>query len=148
MKDMQRRGREGFTLIEVIITIVVVAILASMVYTYFGPAITGSATPVTRLEAAMTAQSAMENVTADYLANYSSNLQGLQNKLGAEGSALNSSYGQGTLIDNHFITWSGGNDVKVPSPGISNCLEVTVRDTIGEMLTQIYTSGTQGTSCQ
>ncbi len=145
----KHRGSFGFTLIEVIMTIVVVAVLAAMIYTYFGPAITGSSTPVARLESALGAQSAMENVTADYLANYGSkNLSWLQSKVGAEGSALNPSYGQGTVVDNHFITWSGGGEVKVPSPAISNCLKVTVRDSAGDVLTQIYTSGQQGVNCQ
>lgn len=138
----------GFTLIEVIITIVVAAILASMIFSYFGTAITGSATPVSRLETALAAQSAIENVTADYMANYTSNLSGLQNKVGREGQALNVSYGNGTVIDNHFITWSANNEVRVQTPSVSNCLKVTVRDSIGESLTQIFTGGNQGINCQ
>ncbi|MDA8088169.1 MAG: prepilin-type N-terminal cleavage/methylation domain-containing protein [Nitrospiraceae bacterium] len=135
----------GFTLIEIIVTIVIVAILASMLYSYFGPAITGSGVPVARLESAMAAQSAMENVTADYMANYQTNLSGLQTNIGREGSALNASYGSGTVIDNHFITWSG--NAEAPA-AISNCLKVTIRDGAGWVLTQIYTSGSQGTDCQ
>lgn len=135
----------GFTLIEVIITIVIAALLATMLYSYFGTAITGSATPVTRLGAAMAGQSVMENITADYMASYTSNLTGLQSKIGTEGSSINASYGQGTVVDNHFINWSAGSDVKVAS---GNCLKVTVKDGLGETLTQIYTSGSQGVNCQ
>ena len=138
--------RAGFTLVEVILTVIIVAVLATMLYSYFGSAITGSSVPVKRLQTAMAAQAAMENVTSDYMAN-SSDLAGLKGRIGTEGSAINAVYGQGTVIDNHFITWSAGADVKVTS-GVSNCLKVTVKDTIGEVLTQIYSNGSQGVNCQ
>ena len=143
-------GKGGFTLIELIITIVVTALLASMLFSYFGTAITGSATPITRLGTTLAAQSAMENITADYLANYTANLTGLQGAIGAEGGILNAPYGKGTVVDNHFITWSTSDDeVRVPSPGISNCLKVTVRDATGQTLTRIFTfSGNQAVNCQ
>ncbi len=137
---------KGFTLIEIIIAIVVVAFVAVMLDSYFGRAVTGSAAPIERLSAAFEAQSAMENVTADYLANYTSNLSGLKNAIGTEGSALNPSYGQGTVIDNHFITWNSS-DKEAPA-AVGNCLEVTVKDATGGTLTQIYTSGSQGQNCQ
>ena len=135
----------GFTFIEVIITLVIAALLATMLFSYFGTAITGGAAPVSSLETTLSAQSAMENITADYMANYQSNLTGLKNAVGAEGGDVNAAYGQGTVVDNHFITWNA--DVNAPS-GISNCLEVTIRDPSGQTLTQIYTTGNQGINCQ
>ena len=135
----------GFTLIELIIVLVIVAVLATMLYSYFGTAITGSATPVARLGTALKGQQVMENITADYIANYSSNLAGLQINIGREGTNRNNAYGRYTVVDNHFMKWNGNTDSQV---GSSNCLKVTVKDSLGETLTQIYTNGNQTLSCQ
>ena len=56
----------GFTLIEIVITITITAILSTMIFTYFGKAFTESVTPITRLKSAAALQRVMENITADY----------------------------------------------------------------------------------
>jgi len=57
---------QGFTLLEIIITLTVTAVLASMIFTYFGKAFTESVTPITRLKSTAALQRVMENITADY----------------------------------------------------------------------------------
>ena len=56
----------GFTLIEIIITLTVTAVLATMIYTYFGEAFSESVTPITRLRNSAALQRVMENIRADY----------------------------------------------------------------------------------
>ncbi len=56
----------GFTLIEIIITLTITAVLSSMIFTYFGKAFTESVTPITRLKSSEALQRVMENITADY----------------------------------------------------------------------------------
>jgi prepilin-type N-terminal cleavage/methylation domain-containing protein len=56
----------GFTLIEIIITLTVSAVFATMVYMYFGTAFSGSVSTVTRLRNAIALQRVMENIRADY----------------------------------------------------------------------------------
>lgn len=56
----------GFTLLEIIITLTVTAVLATMIYTYFGKAFSESVTPITRLKISAALQRVMENITADY----------------------------------------------------------------------------------
>ena len=63
-QDSQRK--QGFTLIEVIITIVVVAILAAMMVPYFGTSLLQGGTPIARLKSSMTLNQTMENITAEY----------------------------------------------------------------------------------
>ncbi len=64
---MRRNNLEcGFTLIEVIITLVVIGIVAAMTATYFGTSITQSSTPIHRLRAAGKLNQIMEKITADY----------------------------------------------------------------------------------
>lgn len=64
-RGLQRRKR-GFTLIEVIITIVVMAILAAMMVPYFGTSLLQSSTPIFRFRTSMTLNQTMENITAEY----------------------------------------------------------------------------------
>jgi prepilin-type N-terminal cleavage/methylation domain-containing protein len=56
----------AFTLIEIIITLTVIAVLATMIYTYFGEAFLQSVTPITRLNSSAALQRVMENIRADY----------------------------------------------------------------------------------
>jgi prepilin-type N-terminal cleavage/methylation domain-containing protein len=66
MKTHAKNHQAGFTLIEVIVGLVVAAIMASMVYTYFGSALTQSSVPIARLQKASNLQQVMENIVADY----------------------------------------------------------------------------------
>jgi len=60
------RQAKGFTLLEIIITLTVTAVLATMIFVYFGKAFTESVTPIARLRNAASLQRVMENITADY----------------------------------------------------------------------------------
>jgi prepilin-type N-terminal cleavage/methylation domain-containing protein len=66
MKSRKRGSELGFTLIEVIITIVVVAILAAMMTAYFGTGITQSSVPIFRLGAAGKLNRILEKITVEY----------------------------------------------------------------------------------
>jgi prepilin-type N-terminal cleavage/methylation domain-containing protein len=60
------RQQRGFTLIEVIVTILVVAIFASMMIVFFGSSLTESRVPISRLQKASALHQVMANITADY----------------------------------------------------------------------------------
>ncbi len=64
MRRSQRTS--GFTLIEVIATLVIVSVLGTVVYVYFGKGFLESVTPVTRLKTTASLHRVMENITADY----------------------------------------------------------------------------------
>ncbi len=65
-KTMQiKRAEKGFTLLEVIITIVIAAILASFLITFMG-SVPRSTNPVIQTENLAAAQTVMEKITADY----------------------------------------------------------------------------------
>ena len=63
-KRMKKNG--GFTLIEVIVTLIVAAILGTMLVTFMGTTMTGSVQPVLRVQNANTAGWVMENIITDY----------------------------------------------------------------------------------
>jgi prepilin-type N-terminal cleavage/methylation domain-containing protein len=66
MKPRKNDSEPGFTLIEVIITLVIVAVVAAMMTAYFGTGITQSSIPIFRLGAAGKLNEVMEKITAQY----------------------------------------------------------------------------------
>jgi prepilin-type N-terminal cleavage/methylation domain-containing protein len=66
MKTHRKKNQRGFTLLEFIVALVVASIVASMVYTYFGGALTQSSVPIARLQQVSKLQQVMENIVAEY----------------------------------------------------------------------------------
>jgi prepilin-type N-terminal cleavage/methylation domain-containing protein len=66
MRTMKNISERGFTLIEVIITLVAVAVVAAMMAVYFGTSINQSSSPITKFMAAQKLNQIMEKITADY----------------------------------------------------------------------------------
>jgi len=62
-----KKREKGFTLIEVIVTLVVAAILGAFLVSFMGTALTKSTEPVTRSKQMYALQQVMENVKATYL---------------------------------------------------------------------------------
>ena len=63
----KKDGRKGFTLIELIVTIVILAVLWSMVLTFFSSSsFTESSAPILRLKKSTDLQRVLANMTADY----------------------------------------------------------------------------------
>ena len=57
---------KGFTLIEIIITILVLAIAAALFVAYMGTSLTGSAVPATQVQKQYELIETMEKITAEY----------------------------------------------------------------------------------
>jgi prepilin-type N-terminal cleavage/methylation domain-containing protein len=66
MKPQKNASESGFTLIEVIITIVLVAIVAAMMTAYFGKGITQSSLPIFGVKDAGKLNEIMEKISAEY----------------------------------------------------------------------------------
>lgn len=66
MKKYASPSQGGFTLIEYIVSLVIVAIAAAMIYSFFGVSLTHSSDPVWRLQQASNLSKVMENIVADY----------------------------------------------------------------------------------
>jgi prepilin-type N-terminal cleavage/methylation domain-containing protein len=57
---------KGFSLVELIVSLVIVGIMSAVVYAYMGSSLTNSVFPVVWLNDAQTANSVMEQIKADY----------------------------------------------------------------------------------
>lgn len=126
-------GRKGFTLLEVIITIVIGAIMASVLIQYMGTSMYRSAEPVVITQDTYALNQVMEKMTADYkelLAADSTPLATFQTRV--EGG----NYGQYS-VQTQYITLAGGAEAPDMS-GNNRVLKVTV--TVGDQaLTGLFT---------
>jgi len=66
MKPGAGHSSRGFTLIEIIVALVIVAVMGTMIYTYLGTAFSQSVTPVLQLQKYTDLHRAMENIRAAY----------------------------------------------------------------------------------
>jgi prepilin-type N-terminal cleavage/methylation domain-containing protein len=66
MRFKSDRHARGFTLIEIIVTLTITAVLATMIFTYFGKAFLESVTPISRLKKSGYLQKIMQNIMADF----------------------------------------------------------------------------------
>ena len=146
-----------FTLIEVIITLVLVGFAAASMVSYMGRSITESKVPLNRLEETYNLEAYMEAVEAHYQTYYqTTDILGLQNDIAAsfgkippnpelpnkvienlpdnhEGGSSDSPY---ELIENHFIEFLGATDVPVNDP--QNLLKVTIKHKSGKSITALF----------
>ncbi len=63
---MKLTSHSGFTLIEIIVTLIIISIVGSMLYTYFGSAFEKSVEMRGKLQGAFNIHSVMENIMSDY----------------------------------------------------------------------------------
>ena len=122
------QNRQGFTLIEVIVTIIAAGILAAFFVNFMGTSLSSASDSVTRVQAESGGEAAVERIIADYVLAMNSN-----NPTGAL-STITTDIDGGTYDNaaiNIDVAWeyiefdSGGNEVPV-SPGPTNTVKVTV----------------------
>ncbi|MEN6319920.1 MAG: prepilin-type N-terminal cleavage/methylation domain-containing protein [Syntrophaceae bacterium] len=66
MTYKKRFNQSGFTLIEIIVTVVIVAILGAMILTFLSKSLVDSRDPIRRLRKSSDLNRIMANITADY----------------------------------------------------------------------------------
>ena len=132
----------GFTLLEVIITLTVGALLMAVILPYLGTSVTKSSEPLTNLRNTLLIYQTMENMTADYRsmqADNSLDLVALQNDIGSEGTDRNNDYGDYHVQENRFILFDGA-DQEAAAGGTQHILKVTIRPlTFGATFTTLFT---------
>jgi type II secretory pathway pseudopilin PulG len=133
----------GFTLIEIIGSLLIAAILGAIMFQYFGTSLTQSTAPIDRLKKALQLQQILENITEDYESSDKSSTYletTLMANIGAEGTDQNNTYGEYHVVNNHFIKFVG--QVEAPATGgdPKDILKVTIQNDIDEILAVLFTA--------
>jgi prepilin-type N-terminal cleavage/methylation domain-containing protein len=123
----------GFTLIEVIVTLTIVAVVAAMLLPYLSKTFAHSGDTVVNLNDMYALQEVMENIIADY-AESSNDAARIWIRVGGAGEHDNQ-YGQYEVVTRQYMTFNNGSEV---SGTASNVLKVTIRNTRGETLTRLF----------
>lgn len=139
----QRERTSGFTLIEIILTLLLSAILGIMLLPYLMTNLTKSSLPIFQVQGLLTMQAVLENIFTDYNARKKSaqplpvDLSELQNAIGREGEPQENSYGKYQVVCNHFVCFAAPTNQETACPDPKD-LKVTVRDTLGMEFTTLF----------
>jgi len=128
--------QNGFSLIEVIITLTVLAVLGVIVFQYLGSPLTASSDPFSLLDKSLTLERVGENISADYRHNFTGSLAGLKTKIGEEGAEKTNAYGSYTVVANRYVTFI--NNVESDTPPDQKTLKVTIKNDQNETLTMVF----------
>lgn len=121
----------GFTLIEVIVTLIVAAILGTMLVTFMETGIAESAKTLARVKNTYDLGKVIENMTADYkskMATEATPLDAFKSNVGTAGSTVSNAYGSYKVINNGYITITCTGKSCSESNGGSSILKVTITD--------------------
>jgi len=125
--------QKGFTLLEVIVTIIVAAIMGTMLVQFMGTSMIWSTKPVTQVQKAFSLKEVMDKITADHkklLAEDSTPLATLKTNI------ENNNYGTYSS-QTGYIRFTGGNEV-VDGTGANRILKAKI--TSGDQtLTTLFT---------
>lgn len=138
-----RTPQAGFTLIEVIVTIVLGAVVGAILYSYMGTQLTHSGDPVNLARAEGAAEMWMESIISDYVreVNTPGSYPGaLATILARDYTANPYNMPASVTLTRTYVTYNGaGDEVAVTGGGTSTNLKVTVRAG-GYALTSILTA--------
>jgi prepilin-type N-terminal cleavage/methylation domain-containing protein len=108
-----KQREKGFTLLEIIITLVIAAILGTFLVTFMGTAVTKSGEPVVRTKQLYELQQVMENIKATYatMADATDALTRLQIfATGASGGTTSQNFGSYTVATKSIIFDASGSN--------------------------------------
>jgi prepilin-type N-terminal cleavage/methylation domain-containing protein len=124
----------GFTLIEVIISLVLFGILAVMMGPYLVRSVSQSSTPLVNLSKEVALQASMENIIYNYNKSYASNLAGLKLYV------TNNASGKYSIVTNEYAKVNVSNQFVVDTSS-STYLLVSIKSlTTSEQLTMIFSN--------
>lgn len=140
IKFCKIKNKKGFTLIEVIVSLVVAGILGAMLVAFMGSKVMNSANPVILMQNGTYLNSIMENMNADYKyqmttaassgSSASSGLAGFISNVGSEGSSqtyysTDTAHAY-TVVNNHRISFSSTSPYTETTDTSGKILKVTI----------------------
>lgn len=134
--NISARRQAGFTMFELVVTLVVASFLSILLLPYMSTALSRSADSILRLQAQYELSSTMANIQADYIKNFKSNLVDLKAKV----DSPTTRYVYGT---NYYVAtsyWfnfdSSGSGTWSAVPSIYLAVEIT--NNTGHVLNSIF----------
>ena len=116
-----KRGRGGFTMLEVIVAITIVGLLSLVMFEFLSTVLHGSVAPLQRVSADVTTVGRVETMTSDYVRLINSGPDAALATLAA------TDYGSGVSMQ--YIEFDAAGAEQVLSGGaVSNVLKVTVQN--------------------
>ncbi len=128
MKRANAKHDEGFTLIEVIVSLMVAAIFMALIVPYMGTALTKSGSPLAQLRTTLTVFRAMENMNTAYRALKDAgtlNLPSMRTVIGTAGTNRNNAFGTYRVVTNSFIRFNGAGQ-EIAAGANQDVLKVTI----------------------
>lgn len=128
------KDKTGFTILEFIIALTLVAIAGTLLVTYLDTSLSAGVDPAVTLDESFALHEVMENICA----NATNDFALMSSRVGAEGSTQVNSYGEYDVIHNRYISFSGGAE----QAGGTNMLKITISRAWGngneESLTRVF----------
>lgn len=126
-----RTGRNGFTLLEVILGLILAGLLAMLVSTYLSRGITSPDEPILRVQRAATLANGMEAVLRDY-AGMSTHTAADMTSFAARVGNFQANYGA-------YCADCTGSVATITLGGLSNAQLVTITNGSGQSLSHVFT---------
>ncbi|MEF3697949.1 type II secretion system protein [Desulfolutivibrio sp.] len=127
----------GFSLIEIIITLVVLGLAGAMLATFMGPGITRSSDPLRALQNDASLQAVMENMIAAQEKTYPADLSGFSTSLGAVGATPTNTYGTYHVERNNECYLNG--NVFTNGTGPYLCVTISAPGQSGSKISYLFT---------
>jgi prepilin-type N-terminal cleavage/methylation domain-containing protein len=121
-------GIKGFTLLEIIVSILIAAIMGAVMVQFMGTSMIQSAKPVVEVKNGLILNEIMEKITADYkklLATDGTPVETLKGYIENGNAVGNVPYYGPYTCSTEYIVFSGGNEVQDTS-GTNTLLKVTL----------------------
>ena len=143
-------GNKGFTLVEIIVSLVVAGILAIFYFHFMGTAMDFSWKSVELVAGEAKAEGLMERIIAEYVELINQPPQAppndALNQIKIRKPAYEADADYGSPVTMEYITYdSSGNEDSIPSPGTSNILKVTVEAPGNDFITILTKSRNEAT---
>ena len=126
-------AQDGFTLLEIIITITLVSILATLMVQYMGTAMTASSDPVNMVRDEADMEALMEKIISDYVIKVNNDPATAPLQLMKD----DTSYGSNVTMA--YIEFDGSGNEAVPTSTPTNTLKITVQ-AAGHSITTLLTN--------
>jgi prepilin-type N-terminal cleavage/methylation domain-containing protein len=133
--------QRAFTLLETIVSLIVVGILGAMMASFMSSTVTRSVDSVISAQSHAQLNQVMENITADFKkrsATETTPLGNLKTQVGAEGSDVSNTYGAYRVVTNHYISFPSGSSVTETADANGLVLKVKISYQ-GYTLTALFT---------